>query len=66
MHQTRAGDIVLAKAVECLFLIRQIGQAEAQAKSIPNQYADFLEEAGGVDIIEELQSHQQVNVSSMV
>jgi hypothetical protein len=48
------------RGVHCRTYSPQVGQAEAQAKCIPNQYADFLEEAGGVDIIEELQSHEKV------
>merc|ERR1719162_2335064 len=54
---------IVSVALEGLENILRVGQEEAQAKGEPqSEYGQFIDVAGGLDKIEQLQSHQQIEI----
>jgi hypothetical protein len=53
---------VITVALEGLENILKVGDSDAKASGGRNQYADYIEEAEGLDKIEQLQVHQNVDI----
>jgi hypothetical protein len=54
---------IVTVALEGLENILRVGQEEAQAKGEPqSEYGQFIDVAGGLDKIEQLQNHQQIEI----
>jgi len=53
---------IVLVAMESIENILRVGQSDAESDGIPNKFAEFVEECGGLDKLEELQQHQNEDI----